>query len=129
MGWKRLLRCCVKERAMWRAFYNTVTGVLVSSGSSWPDTTPPGISFKEYAAPIDFSTQMWDEASRDFVVRPAKVLIDRWEDLLTNPQFGDFQFVWNGLTASRQNRLRNDLWKWMGKGRYRAVLNSAILEE
>lgn len=129
MGWKRLLACCRKERAMWRAYYETATGKLISVGSVWPEVSPPGISFIESDVPIDMSTKMWDESSRSFVSRPAKVLIDRWNDLLTNPFYSDFQAVYNSLNASRKALIRNELVKWAGKARYRAPGNSIVIEE
>lgn len=101
----------------WFALYKTATGDLLSVGSVIADTLPDGVTLLQLAGqPRD--NEMWDAASRAFVVRPAKVLIDRLDDLLAD---SDFSTVWNTLSAARRTALRQALIKLLGAQRFRAL--------
>lgn len=101
----------------WRAYYLAATGELQSEGSGgFPDTLPPGWTFKEYPDRPDIHSLMWDNAARDFIARPPKVLVDRLDDLLTVPEF---LTVWNSLNATRKTQIRTALIRLLGNHRYR----------
>lgn len=56
-------------------------------GTVFVDPLPSGLDFLEMEEkPPD--TDMWDEGTRSFIPRPPKVLVDRWDDLLNDPDFG-----------------------------------------
>lgn len=132
MGWdllSALFDCCRRKKRMWRVFYDDTTGRAVSMGSVWVDQLPPGIAFKEYGAPADLSAQMWNEATRDFIARPPKVLVDRLQEILTNPAYPDFQTLWAALNATRRQQLTNALARLLGKARYRSAGGSLTIEE
>ena len=74
---------------MWRAIYRTDNGRLLSVASIWTDPPRPGTSFKEYVDRPDQGENMWDEVALDWIPRPPQVLIDRWDDLLADPEFAD----------------------------------------
>lgn len=112
---------------MFRAIYDTATGQLISIGSVWPDPLPPGLSFAEYVDQPDLSVVVWDEAARDFIPRPAKVLIDRLEDLLADPRFADFQNLWQSLNASRRQQVRDALILLLGRRRWRTPSQDTLL--
>lgn len=54
---------------MWNALYETATGRLLSIGSVVADPLPEGTAVVEYAERPDQTTQVWDEATHDFVQR------------------------------------------------------------
>ncbi len=70
---------------MWRQYYLIDTGRPTSLGTVF-GPTPPRHAFIEFVEkPLD--SDMWDEATLSFIPRPPKILIDRWEDLLADPDF------------------------------------------
>lgn len=97
------------------ALYTTATGQLISIGTVLPDPVPQGLSvLARETVPAD--TEMWDAASRSWVARPAKVLVDRLDDLLADADFAD---LWSNINAARRTRLRNLLIRLLGRHRYR----------
>ena len=68
----------------WFYFFNTVTGRLVAAADVMPPTVPPDLSILTLAdrAP---DAQMWDDATRTFVPRPVKVLGNRLNDVMNDP--------------------------------------------
>lgn len=71
----------------WRAIYNASDGRLLSVGTKWTEPPRPGTDFKEYVDKPDGIENMWDGSIKDFIPRPPKVLIDRFDDLLSDPDF------------------------------------------
>jgi hypothetical protein len=59
---------------------------------------------------------MWDETTTSFVDRPAKVLIDRLQDLTDDPALAA---VWTRLTVAQRTVLRNRLVALLGSQRIR----------
>lgn len=100
---------------MWHYLYNPQTGRLVSEVES--DTAPVvnGLSVVSRASRAA-DTEMWDEASRTFTPRPAKVLVDRITDLNNDPALSA---VWTRLTAAQATALRNRLIALLGYRRFR----------
>lgn len=106
-----------------RCHYEIATGRLLSVGTTWAADPGPGVGFVDYDLPQmpDLSNLMWDEAQLAFVARPAKILVDRFDDLINLPEYADFQTVWNGLSTNRKNTLRNVMIFLLGRRRYRAA--------
>lgn len=102
---------------MWAALYRTDTGALVSVGTVVTGELPPGTAVLPLAdRPSD--SEMWDESSRTFVPRPAKVLVDRMDDLIDDPEFAP---LWASLNTGRRSRMRAVLARLLGRRRYRAA--------
>lgn len=115
-----------------RAYYETTSGRLVSVGTVFPVRTPEGLSFNEYDVPADFDysaylrNNMWDEATRDFVPRPAKVLSDRLQDIINDSAYADDIIdLWQRLPAEDRTKIRNGLIRLLGGARWRTQ-NEAI---
>ena len=107
---------------MWRAIYETETGRLRSIGSVWIDPLPPGLSFKEYESKPNVDGVMWDETALDWVPRPPKIFIDRWDDLLDDPDFapGHSQIpppFRKGLERAIQNIMGNERFRNAGESK------------
>ena len=101
--------------AYW-AVYETATGRLVSQGTRLADPLPAGLTAVDLGTrPAD--SLMWDSAQRIMVARPAKVLVDRLQDLLDF--YPDFAAVWNSLSAARKTQIRTALIAFLGRQRYR----------
>ncbi len=97
------------------AVYETSTGILRSLGTVLADPMPRQFTVVDIGtSPADDT--MWDEATRTFIPRPPKVLVDRILDLRTRPKF---LAIWNSLTARQQNDLRDDLIWLLGNARFR----------
>lgn len=107
---------------IWRAIYNSSDGRLRSVGSVW--TEPPGTDFREYAEKPDDSENMWDEATRNFIPRPPKILIDRMDDLEGHPTFLQFQEVFDTLTSQQKAKVRNALRMMLWSEQFRNVAES-----
>ena len=87
-----------------------------------PENTPEGWSFVERAERLDLGLWMWSEAARDYVARPPKVLVDRLQDIISNPAYqDDLITLWNSLNAANRTRLRNGLIRLLGGQRFRAA--------
>jgi len=107
----------------WFALYNTASGQILSVGTVIADPLPAGVTLLQLAGqPSD--NEMWDQVNKTFVVRPAKVLVDRLDDLLADT---DFASVWNNLSAARKTALRTALIKLLGSQRFRAQSEQAGL--
>lgn len=110
-----------------RAIFRLATGELVSVGTVWPDPLDPGFGFVEYQTEPDLSVVMWDSATRDFVTRPAKVLFDRLDDLISDPRFADFANLYNSLNAARKQTVRDAIILLLGRRRWRTPSQDALL--
>lgn len=105
-------------RMTWRAFFDATTGQLRSL-TDGEEPLPTGCG--ETSTPTyPYPALMWDAAARGFTTRPAKVVIDRLQDILTAAQYADLQGVWTSLTAAQKTALRNGLIRLLGAHRYRA---------
>lgn len=61
----------------WYAVYVTATGELVSVGQVVADPLNPSYSSKVLSGQPDFSTQMWDTVSLDFISKPSPTIISK----------------------------------------------------
>ena len=112
----------------WFAYVEDATGALVSIGTIDTQNLPAGIIQVAANVPDPLEPKwMWDVATRSFIARPPKVLIDRWQDLLTSANYSDFQTVYNNLTAARKTTVQNVLLRLMGTQRFRSVSESTEL--
>lgn len=106
----------------WYAIYEAVSGQLVSFG----EFELPPVNLAEGHLSLlllsqpDMSQVMWDETLRIFVARPAKVIVDRWDDFQTHPFFSDWFNWYQGLNATNKTRFRNALLWAMDRQRYRS---------
>lgn len=82
----------------WYAVYDKSTGRAVSFATSVPETLPDALEAKEVPTQPSGSS-MWDEALRNMVPRPPKILRSRIEDLLSDPDMPS-------LPASIKDRIR-----------------------
>jgi hypothetical protein len=70
---------------------------------------------------------VYDPATRTLTARPAKVLVDRLQDILANPNFSDLQTAYNALSAANKTRIRDGLARLLGRQRFRASGESVEL--
>lgn len=98
------------------AVYETATGRLVSVSDVLADPLPAGLTAVDVGAAVDFRTQVWDEAGKTFIARPAPVWIDRLDDLRA---MTGVTALWNSLNAAQKTVLANALIKLLGNARYR----------
>jgi len=104
----------------WYAVHDAVSGRLISVGQVVADPMPlDRVALLLLDRPAD--TQVWDEALRQFVARPAKVPVDRLQDLVTNPDYAEFKTAYDALSAANRQRLIDALTRLLGHERYRAV--------
>ncbi|KKK57792.1 hypothetical protein LCGC14_3050920 [marine sediment metagenome] len=114
----------------WFALYETATGRLTSVGTVVTDPLPPGLTKKNLGANRPPDTEMWDEVTKEFIPRPVKVLVDRFDDdLLMHVQFVQFQNVYNGLNPGQKKQVRGDLITWLGGERFRNKNTSVIIRD
>lgn len=112
---------------MWYSLYDSATGALVSSTNTLPVNIPANMSYLTLADK-PANDQMWDATTRTYIARPLKVLVDRLQDIINNPNYADdIQLVWSSLNATQKTRLRNGLIKLLGAMRYRADLEPVEL--
>jgi hypothetical protein len=104
----------------WYAVHHILTGQLMSVGQVIADPMPTDrIALLLADRPAD--SQVWDATLRQFVARPFKVLVDRLQDLITNPNYSEFQTAYNALSAPNRQRLANALARLLSRERFRAV--------
>lgn len=101
---------------MWHYLYEAGTGRLLSEteADAAPDV-PVGVAVLSRDSRAE-DTEMWEEASKSFAPRPAKVLVDRLTDLANDPVLSE---VWSRLTATQRTTLRNRLIRLLGYRRFR----------
>jgi hypothetical protein len=108
----------------WFAVYESGTGRLVSVAQTVADPLPAGLAAAELGQrPAD--SQMWDTTTRTFVARPAKVIVDRLQDLADDPELSA---VWTRLTATQRTALRNRLIRLLGQYRFRSQATGVDLD-
>lgn len=78
-----------KKMPYW-SVYNDDTGVLISITATDPTSriTPP-LASKERVTRPDLNTEMWDEVTEDWIARPARVWVDRIDDVVTDVRITD----------------------------------------
>lgn len=121
----------------WYSLYDKLTGRLHSLGTVLAEEITDGLEAKELSGWGTTGEQckdeppniMWDETTRDFIPRPAKVLIDRLEDLINHPDYAEFKEIWDGLNATRKQKIKNALVKFLGRARWRNQGQSIVVEE
>lgn len=113
----------------WFLIYDTATGRLESECDT-EITAKAGKTVLHLADRPNISAGgvTWDTVTRTFIPRPAKVLIDRLDDIQTNSNFADFMTVYNSLNTANKTRLRNMIIRLLGNRRYRASLEAVELE-
>lgn len=108
----------------WRCIYNSSNGRLLSVGSRWTEPPKPGTDFLELADQPDFDAVMWDTNTRNWILRPSKILIDRMDDLEGHPTFAQFAEVFDTLTSQQKAKTRNAIRKMLGTEQFRNVNGS-----
>ena len=99
----------------WYAVITDATGDLTSTGQVVADPLPTGqvaIPLVDPPGPLD----VWNPTTRAFEAAPPKVLIDRWSDLMADPEFAS---VWNSLSTARKTSIRQALQRFIGSQRWR----------
>lgn len=110
----------------WFAIHDA-NGKLLSAGTVIAPNLPADWVVKEYPTkPPD--TDMWDEASRNYIVRPPKVLIDRLQDILDHPAYADIANFYSNLNPANKTRFRNFLIKILGARRWRNQAETISLD-
>jgi len=102
----------------WWAIHEIATGRLESIAQVIADDATlaaRGLTKKSIPGPAG-NNEIWDEPTLAFVQRPAKVFIDRLNDLIAKPNFMD---VWNTLTPPQKTKAKNAIIWLLGKRRYR----------
>ena len=98
------------------AIYETATGRLVSLGDVVASPLPQGLTAVDIGRAVDLRDQVWDQASKAFIARPAPVLIDRLEDVKA---MTGMAVLWSSLSAAQKLVLGNAIIKLLGGARYR----------
>lgn len=94
----------------WYAVYETLSGKLISIGSDDNIAITVGLdqsSVLLVGGQPDLSQVMWDTTLHLFVNRPAKILIDRLDDIQNHADYADFMTAFNSLNATNRQRIRN----------------------
>lgn len=99
------------------ALYETATGRLHGLGHIVADPLPDGFSVMLVGDDPPDASVMWDEATRSFIPRPPKVVIDRLQDFLARP---GVQAIWDSLTDNQRTAVRTALIRILGSRRYRS---------
>jgi hypothetical protein len=103
----------------WFAYVRDADGVLLSIAQT-SDAPPTGVSRQLLSVDPTDPAWMYDLVTRAFIARPAKVIIDRLDDIVTNLNYADFQTVWSALSATRKNQLKQAMIRLLGRQRFRA---------
>lgn len=85
----------------WYAVYETATGRLKSLGTVLANPMPVEFTVQVLAAE-PASDQMWDEATRTFVPRPAKIILDLVDKIMADADLST-------LNATARTRIRTVL--------------------
>lgn len=92
----------------WFAIYEIVTGRLESVSTIVPDLLPPAFAKKNLGESRPPDSEMWDEATVSFILRPLKILKDRFDDdLLTHPRYDQFRTLYDTLAPPDKATIRN----------------------
>ena len=98
----------------WYYLYDAATGRLISECTEEPGARA-GVAVATRGSRCA-DGEMWDEATRSFVARPAKVLVDRIVDLENDPALSA---VWSRLTVTQRQTLKTRLGRLLGRHRFR----------
>lgn len=99
----------------WFLVYETATGRLVSQGTVLADPLPRGLTSVDVGTKPDDSL-MWDASARVFVSRPAKILVDRVDDIVNDPTITP---ALGRLNAQQLQAVRDVLARVLGTRRFR----------
>jgi hypothetical protein len=110
----------------WHYLYDTASGRLRGESLTPPDAAVVaalnGTVLVLDARALD--AQMWDTATRAFVARPAKVLVDRMDDIAADAR-------WDGirtrLTAPQRDTLVALITELLGTRRFRRTDDPAVI--
>lgn len=100
----------------WFAIYETATGRLRSLATIKTDPLGTGLAFIEFADRPDDFTNMWDEGRLSFIPRPAKILVDRWDDTINDPAT---KGIWIAMNAVNRGKLKTSITEILGTERFR----------
>jgi hypothetical protein len=109
----------------WYAVCRDVDGELISIGTVLAEPMPEGMVALEQAQRPDAATQIWDRTLRVFVARPEPARADRVQDLADDP---DLSAVWQRLTVTQRQTLRDRLVRLLGPHRYRLTHQPTDME-
>lgn len=95
----------------WKLLIDRATGELVSVGTVIAEDAADRFDVIDAGEERpDQGEALWDRQSRSFVPRPARVLIDRLDDIEARLQADpDWLTVWNSLSAARKTQIRTGL--------------------
>jgi len=103
----------------WHAIYVAATGRLVSVGEIVVSPLPGALTDLVLAGEPNLSNQVWDTTTKTFITRPGKVLIDRLDDLQSNPNYNDLQAALATLSAPNRTVVRNAFGRLLNRVRFR----------
>ena len=101
----------------WSLYIRDSDGQLLSVADT-DDPPPAGVVRMAVTSDPRDPALMYDPAQRAMVARPAKVLIDRWQDLRADPTFAA---IYSSLNATRKAQIQAVLVRVFGKFRYRSA--------
>jgi len=87
----------------WYMVYRTIDGRPVSETTVEPPRLRAGLAYKEIAERVE-AGKMWDDATASLVDRPAKILVNRIDEVVT-----DYQIRGGRLNATDEAALRATL--------------------
>ena len=97
----------------WFAIIDKSTGRLQSIGTRVAPKLPTTLEVRALnGKPIE--GEMWDEATREFILRPPKVIIDRVDDIMNDPSLPP-------LSTAQKTALRKVIGRIMGSARRRSI--------
>jgi hypothetical protein len=100
---------------VWYAIVRELDGKLVSLATVLPQEIP-GHEAKELPEKPDLNAVMWDETTASFVARPAKVLVDRWEELKVHT---DYSEGWGKVSLADKTDMEKAILEMLGTKRFR----------
>ena len=113
----------------WYAIHNAQTGQLFSIATVIADVLPAGHTAMLLPVAPLANGLLWNATTRTFVGMQPEVLVDRLQDILTNPAYSDFVTAWNALNAAQKTALRNALLRLLGNLRFRGQLDPIELDK
>lgn len=102
--------------ATWYAIYQTNDKKLVSIASVLPAVQDSKFTYEALLGKPDLNAVMWDEITASFISRPAKVLIDRFEEF---KKHSTSKSDWDALSLASKNNFESVIVEMLGTKRYR----------
>jgi hypothetical protein len=109
----------------WTAVVRDADGILLSIGDVTDPQPPASVVYVALAGPPNLRTQTWDPATRAFIARPAKVLIDRLQDLVADAAL---VAAWATMNATQRQAVRQAVINLLGTSRYRNAGEGTTLD-